>query len=65
MDTYKADSLNYQQGKHEEMASIGRSVHQLTAVPKNWQDSLWVDDNNHMYFIIFPTAVFFDIRYAN
>ena len=49
-------SLKASTRENKEMTCTGRSVHQLTAVPKNWQDFMLVDDNN--LFHIFPTAVF-------
>ena len=35
------DTTNeHQQGKNEKMAPTGVSVHQVTVVPKNWEDFL-------------------------
>ena len=39
-DTCKADSLKASTKENELTPSTGRSVHQLTAMPKNWQDFL-------------------------
>ena len=38
--TCKADSLKALTRENEEMTSTGRSVHQITVIPKNWQDFL-------------------------
>ena len=46
------DTTNeHQQGKNEEMTPTSLSVHQLTVVPKNWEDFLWEDDNKLFLYL--------------